>query len=216
MSEGYKQRAKQLMEEKNLTMEAVAIGTGRGKATISRWLSDRDGFKTSPTLDDLQNIADFLKVPRHWLVFGIGDKHLSIDDINKRASVLAVGIHAYSRIDAGKFLNGEDVQPYETVIVPAQYKDCFAVSYPVSGAIAGLWDCLAIVDRSVKWSNDDLVLAKLKDDATPDFFTLVSIGSEIHMWYGDDKTQRSIARVTEDDLEVIGVVTWGEWHRRVR
>ncbi|MGF1720714.1 helix-turn-helix domain-containing protein [Vibrio kyushuensis] len=213
MQENYQDRIISLLKERGENNASLATGIGKGKATIGRYLSSSDN-RTYPSLEELEDIAKYLGVEAHWLCFGIGDKHTSLETINSLSSSDAVTVNIYRRSDLNTFFDTGEAPVFGTMPVHKKYENCFAVVYHVQGPIAKQWDCAALIARDREWVNDDIVLARIGNNPTPDFFTLVKVSDSIHVWYGEDTTQSPLHTITEDEIDIIGVAYWGTWSRR--
>ncbi|GAL29879.1 MULTISPECIES: helix-turn-helix domain-containing protein [Vibrio] len=214
MDYGYQERIVSLLKENKITNNELAEAIGKGKATIGRYLT-KGPTRTYPSIEDLALIADYFNVQAHWLCFGVGDKYTEANEITKAASTSAATVSYYSRTEVTKLLETGEAESKGTIPVPPEYKDCFGVLYPVGGTVSYKWDCVALVNRNQEWINDDIVLARLPGNPHPDFFTLVKVGTTIHVWYGDDTTKNAIHQVNDDEIEILGVVRWGTWEKRI-
>ncbi|MBY6198067.1 helix-turn-helix domain-containing protein [Vibrio hangzhouensis] len=214
MNDGYQERITALIKEHNVTNHDLAEAIGKGKATIGRYLT-KGATRTYPSIEDLCRIADYFNVQAHWLCFGVGDKHADASEITEAANTGAATVPVYNRGEVNALLKGESVTAVGSIPVSPEHKHCFGVLYPVGGTINYKWDCVALVNREVNWVNDDIVLARLPGNPSPDFFTLVKVGSVIHVWYGDDTSKNAIHQVNDDEIDVIGVVRWGTWEKRI-
>ncbi|MDA0107589.1 helix-turn-helix transcriptional regulator [Vibrio sp. La 4.2.2] len=214
MTDGYQERISTLLKEKNITNNELAEAIGKGKATIGRYLT-KGPTRTYPSIEDLSLIADYFKVQAHWLCFGVGDKHTDAEDITHAANQSAITVAVYNRTEVNALLSGDMPPSIGSIPVPPEYKECFGVMYPVTGSVSYKWDCIALVNPNKPWVNDDIVLARLPGNPYPDFFTLVKVGTIIHVWYGDDTTKNAIHQVSDNDIDVLGVVRWGTWEKRI-
>ncbi|MCJ2377088.1 helix-turn-helix domain-containing protein [Vibrio sp. ZSDZ34] len=213
MDEGYQERITFLLKSTQCTTGELAHAIGKGKATISRYLS-KGNNRTYPTIEDLVKIAAFFDVQPHWLCFGIGDQATPAEALNQATKNDASLIKVYRRNDVPDLIESGTATSHVKVPVPCEYSDCFGVFYPISSTVTYKWDCIAIVNRKESWNNDDIVLARLPGNPIPDFFTLVKVGTTIHVWYGDDTSKNAIEHVDDDNIEIIGVVSWGTWKKR--
>jgi transcriptional regulator with XRE-family HTH domain len=213
MEEGYQERIALLLKNNQCTTSELAKAIGKGKATIGRYLS-KGSNRTYPTIEDLVKIADFFKVQPHWLCFGIGNQTTPAAQLNQASNSDASLVNVYKRNDVTDLIETGIASSDVTVPVPNEFSDCFGVFYPLSSTVSYKWDCIAIVNSQVSWNNDDIVLARLPGNPTPDFFTLVKVGSTIHVWYGDDTSKNAIEQVEDGNIDVIGVVSWGTWKKR--
>lgn len=214
MDAGYQERIISLLKEHEVTNHELAEAVGKGKATIGRYLT-KGATRTYPSIEDLTLIADYFKVQAHWLCFGIGDKHTQAQTLTNAVEAGAAIVKVYNRSQVTPLLLGEDAVFIGSIPVPPEHNNCFGVVYPATGSISYKWDCIALVEQGESWLNDDLVLARLPGNPTPDFFTLVKIGTVIHVWYGDDTTKNAIHQVLDNEIEIIGVVRWGTWSTRI-
>lgn len=213
MRENYQDRITALLKEKGETNASLAIGIGKGKATVGRYLS-KSNNRTYPSVEEITDIANFLGVQPHWLAFGIGDKYTDEDTVNKMVTSEAVTVNVYSRADVAQFLETGEAPVVTKMPVHKKHSNYFGVVYPAQGNISHTWDCAALIIAGQNWANDDLVLARIGGNPTPDFFTLVKVADTVHVWYGDDTTKNPLHSVTEDQIEVLGVACWGTWSKR--
>lgn len=65
--ETWKERAKSRMKELGITQEALAERFGMTPAAIQKWLAGA----RQPSLDEINRIANELRVPQVWLTHGI-------------------------------------------------------------------------------------------------------------------------------------------------
>lgn len=214
MDYGYQERIVALLKANKITNHELAEAIGKGKATIGRYLT-KGPTRTYPSIEDLSLIASYFNVQPHWLCFGVGDQYTEPNDLTMAANNSAISVSVYSRTEVDKLLKTGNANSKGSIPVPPEYKDCFGVVYPVGGSVSYKWDCVALVNRDIDWINDDIVLARLPGNPHPDFFTLVKIGTTIHVWYGDDTSKNAIHQVQSDEIEVIGVVRWGTWEKRI-
>ncbi|GAB2645386.1 helix-turn-helix domain-containing protein [Vibrio panuliri] len=213
MQENYQDRIIALLKEKGETNASLAIGIHKGKATVGRYLS-KSSNRTYPSIEEISEIAAYLGVQPHWLAFGIGDKYTDDATINKMSTSGAVTVNVYSRADVAKFIETGEAPIVTQMPVHKEFGDCFGVVYPAQGSISHTWDCAALILQDKNWVNDDIVLARIGNNPTPDFFTLVKVSDTIHVWYGEDTTKNPIHSITEDEIEVLGIVCWGTWAKR--
>ncbi|MDC5705144.1 helix-turn-helix domain-containing protein [Vibrio europaeus] len=213
MQDNYQDRIIALLKERGENNASLAQGIGKGKATIGRYLS-KSSNRTYPSLEELSDIARFLDVEPHWLCFGIGDKSTDKETINLLSDSEAATVNIYKRTDVQQQLTTGDATAIDTMPVAKEYADCFGVVYPVAGAVSRTWSCYALITKDKQWANDDIVLARIGNNPTPDFFTLVKIADKVHVWYGEDTERNPINTIDEGEIEVIGIVRWGVWARR--
>ncbi|WP_086775777.1 helix-turn-helix domain-containing protein [Vibrio coralliirubri] len=213
MTENYQDRIVALLRELGETNASLAKGVGRGKATIGRYLSKSEN-RTHPSIDELTDIAVYLGVQPHWLCFGVGDKYTEKQIVNNMVAAGAATVNIYNRADIAELLSTGSTRIIGTMPVPKEHSDCFGVVYPVQGTISHSWDCAALIVRNREWANDDLVLARIGNNPTPDFFTLVRIADTVHVWYGDDTSKNAMHTITESEIDVLGVACWGVWSKR--
>lgn len=211
--QNYQERIMMVMREKHLTKQSLAELSGKGKATISRYLSNGDN-RTTPNLDDMESLAKALGVSAHWLCFGIGERTGSAEQLNKMSDVGGARIKVYSRAEAGHYIAGEEAKEIDEILVDSQYAQCFGVEYPVHQSHGSRWDCYAVVESGQYWYNEDMVLARLGSSPTPDFYTLIRAADRIIVYYQEDTARDPIHQGKEEDLDIIGVVRWGTWKRR--
>ncbi len=156
----YQNRILEAMKQKKISKQQLAELSGKGKATITRYMSQGEN-RTTPNLDDFEALAEALGVSTHWLCFGIGGPQDSVEQLNKMTNVRGNRINVYTRAESGKLLAGEDATPIDNILVDSQYSECFAVEYPVHGSTSARWDCYAIVEADTIWYNEDMVFARL-------------------------------------------------------
>lgn len=209
----YKVRIAGLMKEKGLNLTDLAEAIGRGKATLSRYLSS-GANQTAPGLDEFERMAKVFGVQAHWLAYGVGDRNTPADTLAKLVEGGACLVNVYTRSNVLDYLAGEFVETSLQMPVPVELSNCFGVVYPVVGNLSKVWDCVALIDTARTWVNNDLVLAQLGQDSVPEFFTLVRILDEVHVWYGDDTSKEPAIKTKEGNIKIIGVVSWGTWQQR--
>ena len=209
----YQDRIMMVMREQNLTKQSLAERAGRGKATISRYLSTGEN-KTTPNVDDLKGLAKALNVSPHWLAFGVGERNDSVEQINRMSEVRGARIKVYSRAEAGNHIAGVEARALDEILVDSEYAECFGVEYPVHQSHGARWDCYAVVESGQHWYNEDMVLARLGNNPTPDFYTLIRAADRVIVYYQEDTAKEPIHQGKETDLDIIGVVKWGTWKRR--
>ncbi|MGR5499953.1 helix-turn-helix domain-containing protein [Vibrio sp. DNB22_10_4] len=214
MDYGYQERIVALLKANKITNHELAEAIGKGKATIGRYLT-KGPTRTYPSIEDLSLIASYFNVQPHWLCFGVGNQNTDPSELNMAASSSATMLSVYSRAEVSELLETGTAASKGSIPVPPEYKNCFAVLYPVGGGVSYKWDCVALVNRELEWINDDIVLARLPGNPHPDFFTLVKVGTTIHVWYGDDTSKNAIHQVQDDEIEILGVVRWGTWEKRI-
>ncbi len=78
------ERARDLAAQQKMSHEAIAERIGRGRSTVSGWLSgDRE-----PKLDEISLLAKALGVSSRWLIFGEPEDYKSIEQNTPRDEVL--------------------------------------------------------------------------------------------------------------------------------
>ncbi|WP_181137479.1 helix-turn-helix domain-containing protein [Vibrio jasicida] len=212
-NKNYQDRIMMVMREQGLTKQGLAELTGRGKATISRYLASGD-TQTIPNIDDLKGIAQALDVSAHWLCFGVGERTDTVEQINQMSEVRGGRIKVYTRAEAGNLIAGGEARAINEILVDSEFANCFAVDYPVHGIVGTRWDCYAVVQAGIPWYNEDMVLARLGNNPTPDFYTLLRTTDKVIVYYQEDTQREPIHQGYEEDLDIIGVVRWGTWKRR--
>lgn len=210
----YKERIIDVMEQKRITQQLLAEMTGKGKATISRYLTDTDR-KTIPNLQDLEDIAKALNISLPWLCFGIGEPGDSTENIKKAAKDNSK-IPVYSRAEVSRLIAGELASPKTEITIEEDYREAYAVEYPVIGSMGSRWNCYAVIDTHDKdnWYNEDMVLATLDGNPAPDFYTLIRVGKKIQVYRLEETTVPPLLETTISEIEIIGIVRWGVWERR--
>ena len=77
MAQTWRERAKSRMKEIGLTQDSLSERLGMTQGGLQHWLAGT----RQPSLEDINRIADELRVPRTWLTHGI-DPEDTLDGLN--------------------------------------------------------------------------------------------------------------------------------------
>lgn len=143
------ERARDLAAQQKMSHEAIAERIGRGRSTVSGWLSgDRE-----PKLDEINMLAKALGVTSRWLLFGDPEDFKTIEKATPKDEVLVT-------------IWDKDGQTDEVITTPADIglNNRAYIIEKDSGCDAAPAGTRVIVNTKLNPVSNDFVVAKIQDE----------------------------------------------------